>query len=180
LAANAPNAPIAVGVLVINQVTYTLATMTDGNLLFGSGATVTANAPAATIDGQAISFGVSGLVVDGSSTFPVSAAAPSGAGAAAVSSGGGQSDAPTTGNQGQALATPPPDSSFQQFNNASGPGVASVGTAGGKGGGSAKAGTSDGKLAAGVESAAVGRQSGGVLGASAFGLIVGVFVMLTT
>jgi hypothetical protein len=127
--------------------------MTDGNLLFGGGATVTANAPAATIDGQAVSFGVSGLVVDGSSTFPVSAAAP-----------------PTTGNQGQALATPPPDSSFQQFNNASSAGA-------GAKGGSAKAGTSDGKMA-GVESAAVGRQSG-VLGTSAFGLVVGIFVMLT-
>jgi hypothetical protein len=149
---------VAVGVLVMGQVTYTLQTMANGNLLFGDGATVTANAPAATIDGQAVSFGASGLVIDASSTFPVSAQPP-----------------PTVGDQGQVLATPPADSSFQQFKGNQSD--SSVGGPKGGNSGSAKAGSngSGGSKAAGVDNGATGRD---VFGASAFALFVGIFAAL--
>ena len=150
---------MAVGVLVMGQVTYTIQSMANGNLLFGDGATVTANAPAATIDGQAISFGVSGLVVDASSTFPISAQPP-----------------PTIGDAGQVLATPPPDSNFQQFKGNDTDSNIAVNPKGGNAG-SAKAGSngSDGSKSTGVDNGATGRN---VFGASAFALLVAIFVAL--
>jgi hypothetical protein len=57
----------------MNSVTYTIAMLTDGNLQFGSGAVVTANAPEMVVDGQTLSFGTDGFIVNHSSTFPVKA-----------------------------------------------------------------------------------------------------------
>jgi len=68
------NHAVPVGVLELGSSTYTLQKLDDGDLLFGS-ETITANAAAATIQGQPVSFGVSGLIIDGSKTFPVSAKA---------------------------------------------------------------------------------------------------------
>lgn len=59
------------GVLVMGTVTYTLQPLNDGNLLFGSGATITAYAPPAEVDGQNVYFGAQGLVINAVSTFPV-------------------------------------------------------------------------------------------------------------
>jgi hypothetical protein len=136
----------------MGQTTYTLAIAPNGNLLFGVSATVTANAPAATVDGQAVSFGASGLVVNGASTFPVSAAAATAA-------------AQKVGGQGQTLATPPPDSSFQQY----------------KGNGSvAKAGSDNGAKEG--KGSASGMDNGAAVGMrvekSAFALLIGFFAML--
>jgi hypothetical protein len=55
------------------SVTYTIAMLPDGNLQFGNGAVVTANAAAMVVDGQTLSFGTDGLIVNHSSTFPVKA-----------------------------------------------------------------------------------------------------------
>jgi hypothetical protein len=156
----APDASaIPVGVLVMGGVTYTLASLANGNLLFGSGATITANAPAATVDGQAISFGVSGLVIDATSTFPVSADQPPSSASA--------SSAASVGNGGEVLATPPPDSSFEQFKNGSSGGSGNLAQ-----GGSAKAGAQAKGQESGIDSGA------GRMGASAVAFVLGMLGML--
>ena len=59
-----------IAVLLMGTRTYTIGEA-DGNILFGSN-TLSPGAPAQTIDGQTVSLGTQGIVVDGSSTFSIS------------------------------------------------------------------------------------------------------------
>jgi hypothetical protein len=80
LPSSSSSPPLQIAVLVMGTETYTLAA-DNGNIIFGS-ATLVAGAAAQTIDGQSVSLGPDGVVIDGTSTFPLSGVAVNTAAAA--------------------------------------------------------------------------------------------------
>lgn len=117
--------------------------------------------------GQTVSFGASGLIINGDATFPITAAAaPTGSAgggnkgnvAAVAESGSSGKAKATVGPEGETLASEPDAASFKQFG--------------------AGNGTASGKGVSGVSSEGVAMGGQGAFGKSVFALLVGIFAML--
>jgi hypothetical protein len=158
---------VPVGVVIIGPSSYPLATA-QSVLFFGT-ATITAGAPAVSVDGNSVSYGVAGVIIDagsgsgtseglGKTILPIfpsgSGSAPTVAAAAAVavqssvvSAAAVQAGSPASSQPGVIMASQAPNSSFVQFTDP----ALKNGTRAGNGTGTGKGGSKGGSTSGAVE-----------------------------